>query len=77
MVAQNSTTHVRMYKNSVLLLRELNGYTGGKNPETLDRVLRFALSEYDNFKLRKQYQSLRPFGGNSLNNNKIGEDKQR
>jgi len=63
-----STTHVRIYKNSVSLLRELNGLTGGKDPETIDRVLKFALSEYDAFRQRKVYDSLRPFGGNTLNN---------
>jgi len=73
-----STTHVRIYKNSVSLLRELNGLTGGKDPETIDRVLKFALSEYDRFKQIKQYNSLRPFGGNSLNNGiLIKERKQK
>jgi hypothetical protein len=63
-----NTTHVRIYKNSVSLLRELNGYTGGNDPETIDRVLKFALSEYDRFRQMKMYNSIRPFSGNSLNN---------
>ena len=70
------TTHVRIYKNSVSLLRELNGLTGGKDPETIDRVIKFALSEYDSFRQRKQYNSLRPFGGNTLNNGILIKDSK-
>jgi hypothetical protein len=55
-------------------LRELNGFTGGKDPETIDRVLKFALSEYDRFRQMKQYNAIRPFGGNSLNNGILIKD---
>lgn len=69
-----NTTHVRIYKNSVSLLRELSGYTGGNDPETIDRVLKFALSEYDRFRQMKKYNLIRPFGGNSLNNGILIKD---
>ena len=66
---KQNTTHTRIYLGSMILLKELNDYTGGKTPETLDRIIKFALIERDRFLERKQYNNtIRRFGGNPLNN---------